>query len=64
MSREDVAVYTGVSQCEVDDVMSNFNEHGTVKVRARQKPHTYSGLRDDDTLVNSCCHCAQQHFSS
>ena len=61
MSREDIAMYTGVSQRKVNDVMSTFNKDGTVKVYTRQKPHTYSSLCDDDVQVSSCYSCAQQY---
>ena len=38
MSLEDVAMYTGVSQRKVNDVMSTFNKYGTVKVYTHQEP--------------------------
>jgi hypothetical protein len=57
MSPEDVAMYTGVGQRKVNDVMSTFNKYGTVKVYTHQEP-------DDDIQVSSCYPCAQQHFSS
>jgi hypothetical protein len=60
MSWEDIAMYTGVSQRKVNDVMSTFNKEGTVKVYARQKPHTYSSLCEDDVQVSLCCLCAPQ----
>jgi len=59
MSREDIAMYTGVSERKVNDVMSTFNRDGTVKVYTRQRPHTYSSLCDDDVQVSSCYPCAQ-----
>jgi hypothetical protein len=57
---EDIAMYTGVSQRKVDDVISSFNKVGTVKVYSRQKRHTYSSLCDDDVQVSLCYPCAQQ----
>ncbi|KAI0284575.1 hypothetical protein BGY98DRAFT_523620 [Russula aff. rugulosa BPL654] len=38
MSPEDVAMYTGVGQRKVNDVMSTFNKYGTVKVYTHQEP--------------------------
>jgi transposase len=60
MSREDIAMYTGVSLRKVNDVMSTFNKEGTVKVYTRQKPHTYSILCENDVQVSSRCLCTQQ----
>jgi DNA-binding transcriptional regulator LsrR (DeoR family) len=60
MSREDVAMYTGVSQRKVNAVMSTFNKDGTVKVYTRQKPHTYSSLCEDDIQVSLCYPYAHQ----
>jgi DNA-binding transcriptional regulator LsrR (DeoR family) len=62
MSQEDIAMYTGVSQRKIKDVLSTFNKDGTVKVYTRQKPHTYSSLCDDDVQV-SLCYCCAQHLS-
>ena len=52
MSREDIAMYTGVSQRNVNDVLSTFNKDGTVKVYTRQKRHIYSSLCDEDVQVS------------
>jgi transposase len=60
MSREDIAMYTGVSQRKVNDVLSTFNKDGTVKVYTRQKRHTYSSLCDEDVQVSFCYPCAQR----
>jgi hypothetical protein len=60
MSREDIAMYTGVSQRKVNDVISTFNKDGTVKVYTRQKPHTYASLREDDVQVSLCYPYAHQ----
>jgi DNA-binding transcriptional regulator LsrR (DeoR family) len=58
MSREDIAMYTGVSRRKVDDVMSTFDKNGTVEVYTRPKPLTYSSLCDDDVQVSLCYPCA------
>ena len=60
MSREDIAMYTGVSQRKVDDVISTFNKEGTAKVYTHQKPHTYASLCDEDIQVSSFYPYAQQ----
>jgi transposase len=62
MSREDIAMYTGVSERKVNSVMSTFNKDGTVKVYTHQKPRTYSSLCDDDVQVSSRYPCTQQLF--
>lgn len=59
MSREDIAMYTGVSERKVNNVISTFNKEGDVKVRTRQKPHTYSSLCDEDVQVSSCYPCTR-----
>jgi hypothetical protein len=51
MSREDIAMYTSVSQRKIDSILSTFNKYGTVKANVRQKPHTYTSLCDDDIQV-------------
>lgn len=51
MSREDIGMYTGVSQRKIDNVLSTFNKYGTIKTTIRQRPHTYSSLCDDDIQV-------------
>jgi hypothetical protein len=51
MSREDIAMYTGISQRKIDNVLSTFNKYGSVKTTTRQKPHTYASLCDDDIQV-------------
>jgi hypothetical protein len=60
MPWEDIAMYTGVSQRKVNDVISTFNKDGSVKVYTRQKPHTYSSLCDEDVQVSTCYPCTQQ----
>jgi transposase len=60
MSREDIAMYTGVSERKVDDVLSTFNRDGTVKVYTRQTSHTYRSLCDEDVQVSSFCLYTQQ----
>jgi DNA-binding transcriptional regulator LsrR (DeoR family) len=59
MSREDIAMYTDVSERKINDVLSTFNKEGTVKVYTRPKRSTYS-LCDDDIQVSSCYLCTQQ----
>jgi hypothetical protein len=51
MSREDIAMYTGVSQRKIDTVLSIFNKYGSVKTTIRQGPYTYSSFCDDDIRV-------------
>jgi DNA-binding transcriptional regulator LsrR (DeoR family) len=51
MSRENVAMYTGVSLRKINNILSTFNKSGTVKATIRQRPHTYASLCDDDIQV-------------
>jgi len=51
MSREDIAMYTGVSQRKIDSVLSTFNHHGTIKVFNNERPHVYRSLCDEDVQV-------------
>jgi transposase len=51
MSRENIAMYTGISHRKIDSILSTFNKHGTVKSTTRQKRHTYASLCDDDIEV-------------
>ncbi len=60
MSWEDIAMYTGVSERKINDVLSTFNKEGTVKVHTRQKRSTYSSLCDANIQVSSCYLCTQQ----
>ena len=52
MSREDIAMYTGISHRKIDNVLSTFNKYGSVKTTIRKKPHTYASLCDDDVQVH------------
>lgn len=60
MPREDIAMYTGVSQHKINKVLSTFNKEGTVKAATSQKPHTYASLCDDDVQVCLGCFLSQQ----
>jgi DNA-binding transcriptional regulator LsrR (DeoR family) len=60
MSREDIAMYTGVSQRKIDKVLSTFNKEGTVKATTSQRPHVYASLCDDDVQVRLGCSLSQQ----
>lgn len=51
MSREDIAMYTGISHRKVNNILSTFNKYGSVKSTTRQKPHVYTSLCDNDIQV-------------
>ena len=54
MSQEDIAMYTGVSQRKIADVISTFNKTGTVKVCCGERHRRHGSLGDDDIQVRSC----------
>ena len=53
MSREDIAMYTGVSHRKIDNILSTFNKSGSVKTNTRQKVHAYRSLCDEDVQVHT-----------
>lgn len=64
MSQEDVAMYTDVSQGQVNEVMATFMKYGTVKAYPLQQHHMYPRFFVGGIQASRCYPCAQRQVSS